>query len=69
MSSGYKQSGNPDVAFVRMMIPHHQGAVDMGQAELKFGQDQQLRTLAQVIITAQQLEIAQMTRWLHEHDR
>ncbi len=69
MSSGYGHSGNPDVGFVRMMIPHHQGAVDMGQVELKFGKDPQLRALAQAIITAQQREIAQMTRWLRDNDR
>jgi hypothetical protein len=47
-----KPSGNVDRDFVEMMIPHHQGAVDMAQAELKYGHNNQLRQLAQR--TAQQ---------------
>jgi uncharacterized protein (DUF305 family) len=49
-----------DPAFLRMMIPHHQGAIVMAKAELTKGKDPELRTLAQNIITAQQREIRQM---------
>jgi uncharacterized protein (DUF305 family) len=53
-------SGDPDRDFARMMIPHHQGAVDMALAELRFGKDERLRRLAQGIIVEQRQEIALM---------
>jgi YVTN family beta-propeller protein len=53
---------NPDDAFVAMMIPHHQGAIDMAIAELRDGHNQQLRRLAQEIIVTQQEEIAVLRR-------
>jgi uncharacterized protein (DUF305 family) len=53
-------SGDPDRDFARMMIPHHQGAVDMALAELRFGKDERLRRLAQGIIVEQGQEIALM---------
>jgi uncharacterized protein (DUF305 family) len=53
-------SGDVDRDFVEMMVPHHQGAVDMAQAELKYGHNVQLRRLAQDIVVAQQREIAVM---------
>jgi uncharacterized protein (DUF305 family) len=53
-----------DKAFLEMMIPHHQGAIVMADAELKKGQDPQLKALARSIITAQQREIADMRRHL-----
>jgi hypothetical protein len=55
-----KPSGDIDRDFVEMMVPHHQGAVDMAQAELKYGQNEQLRRLAQEIIVTQQQEISVM---------
>ena len=61
---GVKPSGNPDVDFVRMMIPHHQGAIDMAEAELKFGKDESRKALARQIIEAQTREIAEMKEWL-----
>ena len=42
-----KPSGDVDRDFVEMMVPHHQGAVEMAQAELKYGHNEQLRRLAQ----------------------
>ena len=53
-------SGNIDRDFARMMIPHHQGAVDMARALLKHGQDERLKRLAQSIIVEQGQEIAYM---------
>jgi len=55
-----KASGNIDRDFATMMIPHHQGAIDMAQAELRYGSDPQLRRLAQEIIVEQQQEIRVM---------
>jgi uncharacterized protein (DUF305 family) len=57
-------TGNADVDFVRGMIPHHQGAIDMAKVQLKHGKDQETRTLAQKIIADQEKEIEQMQAWL-----
>jgi uncharacterized protein (DUF305 family) len=56
-------TGDADNDFVAHMIPHHQGAVDMAQVELKYGNDPELLRLAKSIITAQHDEIAFMKRW------
>ena len=61
------QSGNTDADFVRLMVPHHQGAIDMAKVQLLHGKDPQMRRLAQEIITDQQLEIELMQRWLKAH--
>jgi uncharacterized protein (DUF305 family) len=53
-------SGDIDRDFMRMMIPHHQGAIDMALLELKYGHDERLRRLAQSIIVEQGQEIAYM---------
>src|SRR4029077_9824939 len=58
------RSGNSDVDFVRLMLPHHQAAIDMAKTQLLYGKDPQMRRLAQEIITDQQLEIELMQRWL-----
>ena len=50
--------GNPDVDVAVMIIPHHQGAVEMAKVELRYGIDSPLRPLAQEIIVTQQSEIA-----------
>jgi uncharacterized protein (DUF305 family) len=55
-----KPSGDVDRDFVAMMVPHHQGAVDMAQALLRYGRNEQLRRLAQEIIATQQQEITVM---------
>ena len=59
-----KPSGNNDVDFVRLMLPHHQAAIDMAKTQLLYGKDPQMHGLAQKIITAQQSEIELMQRWL-----
>src|SRR4030081_2148585 len=61
-----KPSGNNDVDFVRLMLPHHQAAIDMAKTQLSYGQDPQMRELAQKIIPAQQSEIELMQRWLKQ---
>jgi uncharacterized protein (DUF305 family) len=57
-------SGDPDMDFAKMMIPHHQGAIDMARIELKSGKDPQLREMAQKIIKNQEQEIAILEEWL-----
>jgi uncharacterized protein (DUF305 family) len=60
MSRDMKQapmSGNPDHDFAAMMIPHHQGAIDMAKVELVHGKNPVLRRLAQEIIVTQRSEI------------
>lgn len=57
-------SGDPDRDFAAMMIPHHQGAVDMARIELQFGKDPVLRRLAEGIIVEQLQEIDVMKRAL-----
>lgn len=57
-------TGSVDSDFVAMMIPHHQGAVDMAAAELRYGHNEQLRRIAQGIVAQQQQEIAAMRQAL-----
>lgn len=58
---------DPDAAFVRGMLPHHRGAVDMAKVQLKYGKDPELRRLAQDIIDAQEKEMTFMREWLKTH--
>src|SRR5262249_22018157 len=60
-------TGNADVDFARAMIPHHQGAIDMAEVELKHGKNPELRKMAEDIISAQKKEIATMKEWLAGH--
>jgi uncharacterized protein (DUF305 family) len=59
---GHPMSGNPDLDFVRMMIPHHRGAVDMAEMQLKYGKNPELRKLAEDIIRSQKQEIELMRK-------
>jgi len=60
-------TGNADRDFVAMMMPHHQGAIDMAEVELKNGKDPQLKKLAQDIVAAQRKEITFMKKWQANH--
>lgn len=60
-------TGNADVDFVRGMIGHHQGAIDMAKVELQYGKDEKIRKLAKDIIKAQEGEITMMKAWLKAH--
>jgi uncharacterized protein (DUF305 family) len=53
-------SGDVDADFRAMMIPHHEGAIAMAEAELRYGRNEQLRRIAQEIIVTQQQEIVAM---------
>jgi uncharacterized protein (DUF305 family) len=67
MDSGMKSApmnGNVDHDFAAMMMPHHQGAIDMARAELLYGKDPIMRRLAEEIVVDQQSEIEVMQLWL-----
>ncbi len=64
-----KFTGNADVDFVRGMIPHHQGAIDMAEVVLKHGKDAAVRRLARNIIREQKKEIAWMNAWLKKNEK
>jgi uncharacterized protein (DUF305 family) len=68
-SMNVKPTGKPDKDFALMMIPHHQGAIDMAKVELQYGTDPELRQLATDIVAAQEKEIAQMKAWLEKNGR
>ncbi len=65
MMDAAKES-DPDVAFVKGMIPHHQGAIDMAKIALQYGKDEQTKKWAADVIREQEREIAAMQAWLRK---
>src|SRR5271154_4560313 len=61
-----ESSGNSDADFVRLMLPHHQAAIDMAKTQLLYGTDPQMGRLAQEIITDQESEMELMQLWLKQ---
>lgn len=59
-----KYTNDADVDFIRGMIPHHQGAIDMAKVALAHGKDEKTRKWATDIIREQEREIAEMQEWL-----
>jgi uncharacterized protein (DUF305 family) len=66
---GMPMTGDQDVDFARMMIPHHQGAIDMARVQLEKGKDPRMRELAQKIIADQEREIGILNDWLAQHPK
>jgi uncharacterized protein (DUF305 family) len=62
-------SGAADADFVRGMIPHHQGAIDMAKVVLEHGKDPEIRKLAEGIVAAQEGEIKLMQEWLAKNGK
>jgi uncharacterized protein (DUF305 family) len=58
-----KYTGDADKDFVASMIPHHQGAIDMAEVELKYGKDPEVRKVAETIVRDQTREIAELKAW------
>ncbi|MFC1458301.1 MULTISPECIES: CopM family metallochaperone [Microvirga] len=58
------QNADPDIAFVKGMIPHHQSAVDMAKVVLQYGKDEQAKKWATDVIREQEREIGEMRAWL-----
>ena len=65
-----KLNGNPDHDFIMMMIPHHQAAITMAEAEMKYGTDPRVKKVAAGVIKGQSSDIKKMTAWHKEwfHD-
>lgn len=53
------KTNDPEIDFVKMMVMHHQGAINMANVELQSGKNDSLKRTAQKIITEQQAEIVQ----------
>ena len=64
-----KYTNDADADFLRGMIPHHQGAVDMCKVELQYGKDPQIHKLCNGIIASQESQIVQMKKWLQQREK
>ena len=62
-------TGDADKDFVRMMIPHHGGAIDMANVELRYGTDPELKKMAEKMIKDQKEEIAKLEKWLQKNGK
>ena len=61
-----KKGDEFDQAFIKGMIPHHEGAIDMAEQALMNAKHDEIKAMARAIISAQQKEIDQMNRWIQE---
>jgi uncharacterized protein (DUF305 family) len=64
-----KPSGNIDVDFLKAMIPHHQGVVDMSEELIKKSKDAEVKAFAQKMINDQKAEIKMMQDWLKKREK
>lgn len=62
-------SGDADADFIRGMIPHHQGAIDMARIVLAHGKDPEIRKLAENVVRDQEKEVAMMKDWLKKNGK
>jgi uncharacterized protein (DUF305 family) len=58
------RADDPDVAYIRGMIAHHQGAIDMAKVALQYGKDDLTKKWAADVIRDQQREVTEMQEWL-----
>lgn len=64
---GVPMTGNPDRDFAAMMIPHHQGALDMSRVYLQEGKDPEMRRMAEKTIQDQEKDIRELREWMAKH--
>jgi uncharacterized protein (DUF305 family) len=69
MQAGMQSEGSPEQKFVRMMIPHHQGAIDMSRLALPNIKDAELRRMVEKTMRENQQEIEEMQTWLQKHKK
>lgn len=67
MMAPQAMTGDPDRDLVAMMIPHHQGAIDMARIYLRTGRDPQIRRMARKIVADQEREIRELRAWQAKH--
>ena len=69
MQAGMESSGSVEERFVRMMIPHHQGAIDMSRLALPNIKDTELRRMVEKTISENERGIDEMQGWLKKHEK
>ena len=69
MQAGMESSGSAEERFVRMMIPHHQGAIDMSRLALPEIKDAELRRMVDKTIRENEQGIDEMQGWLKKHEK